>query len=62
MYETIVVYYWPSSQICLSCKNGRPVTIGTDDDQNTNMATCDIDCKLNDGVNCPEEDPEEEEE
>lgn len=49
LYFEIIIYKWPHSQICMSCKHGEPV------DSRTFDASCYIcweHCKKNDGVIC----------
>jgi hypothetical protein len=58
-YE-VIIYEWPSSQICMDCKFGEFIDSKTFD---ASCYLCWKCCKKNDGVYCPlrEESPNREE-
>ena len=62
MFQELIVYIWPTSQICMDCIHGTFVTVGSSDEEYPSAYLCDKKCKDNDGVNCPNMEPKEEEE
>jgi len=48
--ESLIHYAWPDSQNCMTCKHGRFIN-GEGFDYSDYV--CDIQCRENDGFNCP---------
>lgn len=54
-YEGLIVYDWPTSQICLECINSEHIQEPIDGlfEYTYPACVCTVACNENDGVNCP---------
>ena len=51
LYDKVIIYKWPTSQICSECVSGEFVQSGTYYSSNY---ICKKGCTRNDGVHCPD--------
>ena len=50
----VVIYEWPTSQLCLECIHGSWANIDMGEEHVLDVALCYAACKDNDGTHCPQ--------